>query len=176
MSWFRLRPTFDIHVDQPKAAIIEKLTFLQNKAAEKSLFLMFGEYGELHLPANEHRLWSPHLSFYISETNLKTTVHGRFAPRIDVWTVVWITYLVLLFTAFFGAVLGFSQWTLGEVAWGMWVAVVALVLWLSLFVIANIGQQWSSDQMQLLRNQLETLLAQTADPTFVTKREVVQTD
>lgn len=158
MSWFRLRPTFDIQVNQTKAEVIENLTRLQSQTTDKKLFMMFGEYGELHLPTAEHRLWSPHLSFYIHEADQQTTVHGRFAPRIDVWTVVWIAYLVFIFTAFFGLILGFSQWTLGETTWGIWVAMLALALWFSLFAIANVGQQWSSDQMHLLRNRLETLL------------------
>lgn len=163
MSWFRLRPTFEIQVNQTKQEVIEKLTRLQRQIAEKRLFLMFGEYGELHLPAAEHRLWSPHLSFYINEVNQQTSVYGRFAPRIDVWTVVWIAYLVFIFTAFFGAILGFSQWTLGETAWGMWIALAATALWLSLFAIAHVGQQWSSDQMHVLRNRLEKMLTEDSD-------------
>jgi len=158
MSWFRLRPTFDIHVAATKAEMIERLRQLQSRTSDKNLFLMFGEYGELHLPSSEHRLWSPHLSFYISEDAEKTLVHGRFAPRVDVWTVIWIAYLVFLFTAFFGILLGLSQWSLGEMAWGVWVAVLASLLWLSLFVIAHLGQQWSSDQMHTLRDRLENLL------------------
>jgi hypothetical protein len=163
MPWFRLRPTFDIHVAATKAEMIERLTLLQSRASDRNLFLMFGEYGELHLPSSEHRLWSPHLSFYISQDTQRTTVHGRFAPRIDVWTVIWIAYLVFLFTAFFGIVLGLSQWSLGEMAWGMWVAVVASLLWLSLFVIAHVGQQWSSDQMHKLRDRLQNLLDECAN-------------
>lgn len=160
MSWFRLRPTFDLPLDQPREVIISKLSELQAQHPNKQLFLMFGEYGELHLPPHEHRLWSPHLSFYLNEVDHKAVVHGRFAPRIDVWTVVWIAYLVFLFSAFFGLVLGISQWTLDETAWGLWVAVAAIFLWLSLVVVAHVGQQWSSDQMHHLRDQLEALLKQ----------------
>jgi len=159
MSWFRLRPTFDIEIELPRQSVIEQLQKLQNEATDKRLFMMFGEYGELHLPTSEHRLWSPHLSFYVGEVNHHTVVHGRFAPRVDIWTIVWIAYLVLLFSAFFGAVLGISQWTLGELPWGLWIAGVSMVFWLSLFVIAHVGQQLSSDQMHLLQNRLKELLA-----------------
>ena len=106
MSWFRLRPTFDIPLDQPREIVIERLADLQSKYPKLQLFLMFGEYGELHLPPEEHRLWSPHLSFYLIESGNEALVHGRFAPRVDVWTVVGMAYLVFLFTAFFGIVFG----------------------------------------------------------------------
>jgi hypothetical protein len=103
---------------------------------------------------------SPHLSFYVSEVDKHTLVHGRFAPRVDVWTVVWIAYLVFIFTAFFGLVFGFSQWMLGEWAWGFGVGVSAILCWVSLYVVANVGQQWSSDQMHHLRERLESLLTE----------------
>lgn len=167
MSWFRLRPTFDIPLELSRQVVIERLSELQANYPNRQLFLMFGEYGELHLPSNQHRLWSPHLSFYLIESNDKAIIHGRFAPRVDVWTVVWIAYLVFLFTAFFGLVLGISQLSLNETAWGLWVAVAAMLLWFSLFAIAHVGQQWSSDQMHHLRDQLEAILQQVklANPT-----------
>ncbi len=160
MVWYRLRPTFDLIVDHPRATVIEKLQQLQQQVVDKDLFLMFGEYGELHLPSREHRLWSPHLSFYVSDVDNHTLVHGRFAPRVDIWTVVWIAYLVFIFTAFFGVVLGFSQWMLGEWAWGLVIGVCAILCWVSLYVVANVGQQWSSDQMEQLREKLESLLSE----------------
>lgn len=70
---------------------------------------MHGEYGELRLAAVEHRLRLPHLSFYVSERDGRTLIRGRFAPRLEVWTFVWIVYLAMSFTAFFGLVLANSR-------------------------------------------------------------------
>jgi hypothetical protein len=163
MQWFRLRPTFEISLPIPRNEVMERLRLAEGQIAEPDRFRMFGEYGELHLPKREHRLWSPHLSFYVSEPGLgagadHSSLHGRFAPRVDVWTVVWIAYLALLFTAFFGAALGVSQWQLGDPVWGSWIAGVALGLLGAIYVIAHLGQQWSSDQMHQLREQLEEIM------------------
>ena len=40
----------------------------------------------------------------------------------------------------------------------LWVAIVAAMAIVTLYVVANIGQQWSSDQMDALRARLQGLL------------------
>ncbi len=158
VSLLQLRPTFEVSVAEGRLEVIAKLEAEHASTKAQPDFLMHGEYGELRLAAVEHRLWSPHLSFYVSERDGHAVIHGRFAPRLEVWTFVWIVYLAMSFTAFFGLVLAYSQWMLGEAGWGLWVAVVALAAIVTLYVVANIGQQWSSDQMNALRARLDGVL------------------
>lgn len=158
MAWFSLRPTFDIALSEPRLDAIAKLEQAYAKLTSPKSFLLHGEYGELHLAAQEHRLWSPHLSFYVSEKDGLGLIRGRFAPRLEVWTFVWVVYLSMAFSAFFGLALAYSQWMLGESIWGLWVALVALAIIMLLTVTANVGQQWSSDQMATLRKRLEDVL------------------
>jgi len=157
MSIFSLRPTFEIPLAEERQPAIDKLAAEFTRSQQLG-FLMHGEYGELHLQAAEHRLWSPHLSFYVSQRGEQTLIHGRFAPRLEVWTFVWVIYLAMSFTAFFGLALAYSQWMLGESGWGLWVATLAVLAIAALYVIANVGQQWSSDQMSSLRVRLEEIL------------------
>lgn len=159
MQWFRLRPTFEIHLDVPRETAMEKL--LVEQKLHKNDFLMHGEYGELHLPPSEHRFWSPHLSFYVAEREEDSLIHGRFAPRLQIWTMVWVIYLAMAFSAFFGLALAYSQWMLGESAWGMVVVVVGIIAIITLYVVAHLGQQWSSDQMSFLRSKLDEILLKT---------------
>ena len=158
MPLLQLRPTFEIPIAEDRLQAIAKLEAEYARIKAQPDFLMHGEYGELRLASVEHRLWSPHLSFYVTERDGKTLIRGRFAPRMEVWTFVWIVYLAMSFTAFFGLLLAYSQWMLGETDWGLWVAVVAVVAIVTLYVVANIGQQWSSDQMDALRARLQGLL------------------
>ncbi len=158
MQWFRLRPTFEIVLDETRDEAIEKLRQEYSRSGRNESFLMFGEYGEMHLPIAEHRLWSPHLSFYVMDHEQQSRVHGRFAPRLEVWTLLWIIYLLMTFSAFFGLVLAYSQWTIGETMWGLGVAILGATIIASIYIVAHVGQQWSSDQMQTLRNQLDRTL------------------
>lgn len=158
MFWVRLRPTFEILLTLDRAEVIERLRRQCSQIAQASRFRMHGEYGELHLAKEEHRLWSPHLSFYVTDADKHSLLHGRFAPRLEVWTCVWAIYLAMTFSAFFGLILGYAQWMLGERPWGLMVVATATVVILALYLIANIGQQWSADQMAALRLRLEEIL------------------
>lgn len=158
MQWFTLRPTFEIQLSDSRDEAVEKIDRAYKQAENKKLLLVFGEYGELHLPPSEHRVWSPHLSFSVNRNGDHAYIHGRFAPRLEIWTFVWICYMTFAFTAFFGFILGFSQYMIGAHAWGNWIGIIALLLWATLIVVAHIGQQLSTDQMHALQNQLNDFL------------------
>ncbi len=66
MSWFRLRLTFKLQLLAPHATAASRLNDACRRIGDNSRFLMHDSYGELHLPAREHRLWSPHLFFDIA--------------------------------------------------------------------------------------------------------------
>lgn len=163
-KWFELRPTFEIPVEASRDHAITKLAQLCQNINQPSLFFVHGEYGELHLPKAEHRLWSPHLSFYVandsSDIETGTHIKGRFAPRLDMWTLIWVLYLAMAFTSFFSFALAYSQWAIGESTWWHWVGIVALLAILGIYVVAQIGQQLSADQMRWLRQRLEEILCQ----------------
>ncbi len=157
-SIWRLRPTFEFVARDERQTIIEKLQLQYERVADNKSFFMHGEYGELHLPAEEHRLWSPHLSFYVSQREGHSVIHGRFAPRLDVWTFVWVVYLAMAFSAFFGLALAYSQIMLGNTPWGFAVAGIGVLAIGLLYAVAHVGQHWSSDQMHTLRIRLDEVL------------------
>lgn len=159
MQWIHLRPTFEILLVGTRESAIEQLRAECAQTGQANRFSMYGEYGEIHLPSEEHRLWSPQLSFSLSAQENQCLIHGRYSPRINVWTFVWIVYLAMAFTAFFALILAYSQWMLGRSLWGLWVALVAFFAILALYIVAYIGQQLSADQMHSLRVQFDETLA-----------------
>lgn len=162
MRWFRLRPTFQIPLSESRASALEKIHRHHDPAGTDTLMFVHGEYGEFHLPPKEHRIWSPHLSFYVHDHDGRGVIHGRYAPRLEIWTLVWVAYLAMAFSAFFGLTLGYVQWTLGESAWGLWVGLAALLALLTIYLVAHVGQQWSDDQMRQLRQRLDEFLERSA--------------
>jgi hypothetical protein len=154
MRWFRLRPTFSVVLQEPLGVVLDKIKSNFKAEGANENLLIYGEYGELHLPEREHRLWSPHLSWHIQEENDHCRLHGRFAPRVHVWSVVWIAYLLAVFSLFFALMIAWSQQFLGEYPWGYWIALASGLSWIGIYVVANIGQQLSADQMEHLRQDL----------------------
>jgi hypothetical protein len=154
----KLRPTFVIRINDSRDEAIAKLSGTYDRQQALPAYLLFGEYGELHLPSESLRLWSPHLSFYVTQEDGQPVIRGRFAPRVEVWTLVWIIYLAMACSCFFGSVFGLSQWLLGTFPWGFIIAIASGAIILILYIVASAGQQLSQDQMQLLRSKLDQLL------------------
>ncbi len=155
----RFRPTFEFPLAASRGEAMQRLQQEFLRVRDRERFAIYGEYGELHLPPSDHRVWSPHLSFYLLERDQQCFLLGRFAPRPDVWTVVWIVYLAMIFAAFFGAIIAYTQWSVGTTVWGLWVVIGSLLIIGGLYGVATIGQQWSSDQMQRLKDELMSHLA-----------------
>ena len=158
MKWIEFQPTFKIAIEDSPEAAIEKLREEYNRRGSQQGFVMNGEYGELHLPRSEHRIWSPYLSFYLYESQGVHSIYGRFSPRMHILTFVWFIYFVMAVITFFSCALASSQLFLGQPMWGIWVAIAALSVIAILYVVAHIGQQYSADQMKFLRSQLEEIL------------------
>jgi hypothetical protein len=161
-SWFTLRPTFEVPISVSRDLAMQRLMAHYQLVNQPSRFFIHGEYGELHLPPEQHRLWSPHLTFYVSSEVGQPRIHGRFAPRLEIWTFVWVLYLAMAFTAFFSFAMAFSQWAIGEQSWWHWLGFVSAASIFLIYAIAQVGQQWSSDQMETLRNWLEDILREAS--------------
>lgn len=160
MSWYQLRPTFELPILVSRDDAIRRLRSQYIQMNQRNLFVMNDEYGEIHVPAEEHRFWSPHLSFYVSDLQDRCKIYGRFAPRFHIWSFVWAMYLGMSFTAFFSLIFACAQWMMGTTLWGAWVFVASILAIAMLTITAQIGQQLSSDQMASLRETLTEILQQ----------------
>ncbi len=90
-----------------------------------------------------------------------TLLVGRFAPRQNVWMLVWIVYLAMGFIVFFALVYAGVQYWMNATPWALSVGLVAVACILTLHLVSMIGQGLSSDQMHELRARLDELLRET---------------
>ena len=157
-----IRPTFQIQLSTPREDAIVRFEVAMLQQTPANLFLTYGEYAEFHLEDELHRFWSPHLSIYFLPgcSDSHCELFGRFAPRPNIWTLVWIFYLAFFCCIFFASIFGGSQWMIGHFPWGLAIAAATMVLYLGLFLASQIGQSLCHDQMELLRNRLDHVLLQ----------------
>lgn len=160
MSIATLRPTFELHFPVQCSELDRRLRNQLATDEWRTTSLAFDRYAELHVPKSQIRYWSPHLSLHLIEEEDGTRVLARFAPRQEVWTLIWIIYLALTFTAFFAAIFAFSVWMIGQNSWLLIVPPLAILGIACIHVVSRIGQGWSSDQMLALRNDCSKLFDQ----------------
>ncbi len=160
MPLFSMRPTFEMRLPHPKEELVRLVQAELRKPPWNSTSLVFDDYAELHVQRSELRYWSPHLSLSFDGDETHTRVLGRFAPRQEVWTLIWIVYLALAFTAFFAFIFAYAHWTLGQSTWVGIIPLVAIAGIVALYLVSYIGQQLSSDHMLTLRTNWTNILEQ----------------
>lgn len=134
MSWIAMRPTFRL--------------------------LVSGELREVQQGTDPTR-GSAANDVAVEGASAQTLLVGRFAPRKNVWMLVWIVYLAMGFIVFFALVYGGVQYWMNATPWALSVGLGAVACILSLPLVSMIGQGWSSDQMQELRKRIDALLRET---------------
>jgi hypothetical protein len=156
-----MRPTFETVVPLPKVEVQKRISQQLDADGWRWESHSFDGYFEMHVPKNEVRYWSPHLSISMDERDGATHIHGRFAPRQDVWTLVWVLYLAFAFTALFALLFWLAAWHASQSQWRwMWVLTPLSLLGLALLYVVNfVGQSWSNDQIHSLRAQWDELSA-----------------
>ncbi|MBM3963555.1 MAG: hypothetical protein FJ308_00585 [Planctomycetes bacterium] len=99
---FAIRPTFTLDIPYPRHEAISSFASTLQQMNDETLYLSHGDYAEFHLEPHLHRLWSPHLSVYFLDDHAPnhSVLFGRFAPRPNVWTLVWIFYLLFFAPSF----------------------------------------------------------------------------
>lgn len=159
LQW-ALEPTFQIEIPSDKSAAVLRFQEAMERRADARLYIAHGEYAEFHLEPEMHRLWSPHLSIYFIEGKEPDgcCLVGRFAPRPNLWTLIWIFYLTFFCAIFFASIFASAQWLIGEFPWGGAIVVATAVLYAGLWIASQIGQSLCGDQMDLLRERLQKVL------------------
>lgn len=155
-----IEPTFQLELLAPMEAAVPRFQDAILQRENDSLYLTYGEYAEFHLEPELHRLWSPHLTVYFTPgtSEGRCLLRGRFAPRPNLWTLIWIFYLAFFCAIFFAGIFAGSQWLVGEFPWGLAIVAATVALYAGLFTASQIGQSLCSDQMDLLRSRLDDTL------------------
>jgi len=161
VSTVRLRPTFRVDLTTDRDRAIEEI---RDRLASDERFSGRwrgkGRWAEIHVPAAERRLWSPHLSLRLdAEEGAGCSLFGRFAPDPEVWTFFMFLYVAFAFAGVFGAVFGWVQRASGEPAWGFWIACAGAVVVGLIHLAGWLGQRLGQEQMRALRDELEGVLA-----------------
>ncbi len=160
MSILSMRPTFTTEIPLPLELVATRLAKSLSEPQREATSLIFDRYYELHIPGSEMRYWSPHLSLTLEGDTHRTVVVGRFAPRQNVWTLVWIVYLALAFSLFFSLIYVYSHWILGSSTWVTLTIPASIIGIVMLYISSHVGQSWSFDQMTALRVQWEEIAAE----------------
>jgi len=162
MATVRMRPTFRAQLDADRDTAMDRIRgALSEDERFAGRWRGKGRWAEVHVPHDERRLWSPHLSIRLDDDPTGCTLFGRFAPHPEVWTFFMFLYFALSFAVVFGGVFGYVQWASNESAWGLWAVWVGLPAIGLIHGASWLGQRLGYDQMVSLKDEIDGVLAGT---------------
>jgi hypothetical protein len=151
MSSFRIRPRFTQTVDLDLETAQQRLFAHVNREGSRCEVKNFPGFISLRIPEQDQHFWSPQLHLSLeSGDDGKTVIHGIYGPNTNVWSLFLYGYLLVGSLGLFSGILGFCQWMIGSLAWGLWIFGVMLAAAVALYLIAQFGQKLGAQQTFLL--------------------------
>ena len=167
----RLRPRFSIELPVPADEAILRLREGLETPELRGSSMAAGRYADLLVDRSEREVWSPRLTVRVEDAPGGSTLSCRFSPRPDVWTGFMFIYVVVVTLIVFGATLGYVQQASDETAWGYWAVPIGLLIIASIHLASYVGQRLAADQMQELREKLDSVLSRQFGSGYVSVSE-----
>ena len=164
MSSFRIRPRFsqtlDLGIDEARERIVGEVNAGDHRCEVKS----FPGFICLRIPEEDRHFWSPRLNLSLNAAaDGKTRIEGTYGPNANVWSLFLYGYLLTGSVGLFSGTLGFAQWLIGMLPWGLWIFGVMLAIGVGLYVLAQFGQKMGAQQTFRLHQIYETAMGRTVE-------------
>lgn len=112
-------------------------------------------------PSKEERyFWSPQLTLIIEEIPCGSYIRGLYGPKPSVWTMFMFFYSIVGFVTLIATLVSLSYWSLGEESIIFWSIPALLILLLTLFLVAYIGQKIGHKQIAHVHKFLEDTIGE----------------
>jgi hypothetical protein len=165
IKFHRIRPR--IRVESPLTP--EQIYALISEKLEKSKPNIEGsvlpDFATLSPPNEDQYFWSPQLTMTIESTENGSLIRGLYGPKPQVWTMFVFFYSIIGFACLIISMVGLSLWTLNKDASVLWLIPALMLLFLSLYLVAYLGQKFGQKQMICLHQFMEECLDERIEAT-----------
>ena len=159
MSQLGMRPRFVLQLNEVDANASYSHVQQHVLSQASDCVAMFRQpHMEILFKPKHRKYWSPRLSLEFEAEEEGTAIRGLIAPQPGIWTMFMAGYFSMIFLAFVGVTLGYSQWSLNQAAWGFYVMWAALGGTLILYIMSLLGQRLALEQTIYLRSFLQESL------------------
>ncbi len=153
---YRVRPRFQVFTISNPQELSDKIKVsLEQKDAPCKGKVTTFNYATLYLPFKDQHYWSPQLSLTFEKKDDGCLLRGLYGPRPAVWTMFVFFYCILGFAVLVTTIVGLSYVMLDLPAPMLWLIPLLVLAFLSLYIVAYLGQKKGHDQMLVLHNFLE---------------------
>lgn len=143
-----IRPRFKLRTDHTKEEVFDLLEAFCKQDDSVLGRKVYDQY-YLDIPNKDRHFWSPELRVTLEqdeENEGYTLVRVMVGPQYTVWAMFVFIYILLGLVSIFGGMYGFSQMSLGKPSPWIWAAPFGVLLFVSVYIIAKMGQKTGRDQ------------------------------
>ncbi len=153
---YKIRPRFRVATSFSFEQLVAKIqNGLEKEGATCKGWIHISGYGKLLIHEVDQHYWSPQLSLTLEESGKGSLISGVYGPRESVWTMFMFIYFLIAFVTVVIAIIGLSNIFLGKPGLILWLVPFLILSFLTLFLVAFIGQKLGHDQMVTLHQFLE---------------------
>ncbi len=116
------------------------------------------------LEENQH-YWSPQLTIHFEKTENGSLIRGLYGPKPSVWTMFMFFYSFIGFVTMIAAMVSLSYWSLEQESLIFWSVPVLILIFLSLYLVAYLGQKFGHQQIVYIHQFLEECVGHKIDTT-----------
>ncbi len=158
LSLNEVRPRFRVISPLSIEELMKKLKSRLSQGDAPCIGEVIHGHATLKIPKKDQHYWSPQLGLTFEKTEEGTLIRGLYGPRPEVWTMFVLFYSVIGFAVMVISVFGFSSWSLGKSVEFLWSVPVLILIFLSLYLVANQGKKLGKEQIHILHHFFESTI------------------
>lgn len=155
ITFSRIRPKIRFH----SAYTAEEALSLINSRLRSEETTCEGQttsgFASIYPPEDQQHFWSPQLTITFENTDEGCEVSGLFGPKPAVWTMFVFFYSLIGFALMILIMIALSFYSLDIPSSVNWLIPVLLMILLSLFLVAYIGQKIGHRQIVIIHKFIE---------------------
>lgn len=165
MSLGPIRPRFRLTIPGRVEEVIARVQSVADKPESRCVSRVVDNHVDITVVREDRHRWSPcvQLEFRAVEaSDRETIVDGLVGPHPNLWTMFACINMTIALVVVFGLMMGVSQLSLGNNAWGMWTVLGGVILLGVMYGASQIGQRLAAEQTRLLTSLVEDALGAKA--------------
>ena len=111
----------------------------------------------------DQHYWSPQLTIHFEKTETGSLVRGLYGPKPSVWTMFMFFYSLIGFITLIAAMVSLSYWSLGQESLIYWSVPILIVVFLSFYLVAYLGQKFGHQQIIDIHRFLEECVGEKVE-------------